>query len=118
MYWAGTATSHIFLVGNYSKTVREHRRLIASQSSLLIHQRNECYENYRTTTKKQVGADNSPLLAGHSFVYELQCKTMGVIRVAEKSAIREGRGSRRRVERFGPELHAVQWCRKARQGRT
>jgi hypothetical protein len=55
--------------------------------ALLIHQRNECYENYRTTTKKQVGADNSPLLAGHSFVYELQCKTMGVIRMAEKSAI-------------------------------
>jgi hypothetical protein len=55
--------------------------------ALLIHQRNECYENYRPTTKKQVGADNSPLLAGHSFVYELQCKTMGVIRVAEKSVI-------------------------------
>src|ERR1700686_3190580 len=32
-------------------------------------------------------ADHSPLLSGHSFVYEPQCKTMGVIRMAEKSAI-------------------------------
>jgi hypothetical protein len=30
-------------------------------------QHNECYENYRPTTKKQVGADHSPPFTGSLF---------------------------------------------------